>query len=304
MDLNEIIRTLKSQSLIDYNAYQAELQALEEKRLKTIAEVKKKTMLIVGMVVFTFAFAKYLGLLAVLAMFYVLIKIDFRYLHKPGRIKAEAKKKLLAKVLAELDMSYNSEMDWKKIKPFGGLSLLPSDKYSKIYAMQDEVKGKINGIDFQFLEAMLTEEYAPHMLFIKVGFYKDFDGITIATNDLTEAGNKLTSGSRIGERVKLEDPAFEKKFAAYSTDQIEARYLLTPAFMKRVSEVSDRNDIYKLRLAFHKKNILISVQSHKNLFEGDEEFVNSPEYIKSLQDDLILVFEIIRDIGVIKGTKI
>jgi len=36
------------------------------------------------------------------------------------------------------------------------------------------------------------------------------------------------------KRVGLVDPVFEKIFEAYGTDQVEARYLLTPTFMQRL----------------------------------------------------------------------
>ena len=34
--------------------------------------------------------------------------------------------------------------------------------------------------------------------------------------------------------MKLENPDFEKTFDVYSTDQIEARYLLSPSMMERL----------------------------------------------------------------------
>ena len=36
--------------------------------------------------------------------------------------------------------------------------------------------------------------------------------------------------------IKLEDPEFEKLFAVYGDDQIEARYILTPALMQAAWE--------------------------------------------------------------------
>lgn len=51
------------------------------------------------------------------------------------------------------------------------------------------------------------------------------------------------------ERVKLEDVSFERQFEVFSDNQIEARYLLTTAFMERMSEV---------KKAFQGKNIQFS----------------------------------------------
>ena len=40
------------------------------------------------------------------------------------------------------------------------------------------------------------------------------------------------------QRVRLEDPTFEARYEVYSTDQIEARALLTPAFMERFTALA------------------------------------------------------------------
>ena len=40
-------------------------------------------------------------------------------------------------------------------------------------------------------------------------------------------------------RIRLEDPRFEKRFEVYGSDQIEARALLTPAFMERFTALAE-----------------------------------------------------------------
>ena len=59
--------------------------------------------------------------------------------------------------------------------------------------------------------------------FFIADFQKDFQGHT------TILRNSLFKLSSSGSRVKLENPDFEKTFDVYSTDQIEARYLLSPS---------------------------------------------------------------------------
>ena len=59
-------------------------------------------------------------------------------------------------------------------------------------------------------------------------FHKDFKGKTTILRDRLF---KL----RFGEsRVKMENPDFENTFDVYSTDQVEARYLITPFMMERL----------------------------------------------------------------------
>lgn len=64
---------------------------------------------------------------------------------------------------------------------------------------------------------------------------KKFEGKTVVLKD----SGWLNLFKKIGrpERVKLEDVSFERQFEVFSDNQIEARYLLTTAFMERMSEV-------------------------------------------------------------------
>ncbi|MGM8892158.1 DUF3137 domain-containing protein, partial [Psychrobacter sp. 1Y1] len=66
--------------------------------------------------------------------------------------------------------------------------------------------------------------------------------------------------------VKLEDPIFEKQFDVFSTDQIEARYLLTVTFMERLQALSASFD-NKIQCAFYQNKLLIMLGSKDNRFE-------------------------------------
>lgn len=79
-------------------------------------------------------------------------------------------------------------------------------------------------------------------LFFKADFNKDFDGLTIVVPKQKgfkgfsfgkEKRNKL-------EEVELEDMDFMDKFTVRTTDQILARYILTPNFMNRLLNFSNR----------------------------------------------------------------
>ena len=69
-----------------------------------------------------------------------------------------------------------------------------------------------------------------------------------------------------GELVKLEDPEFEKMFVVYGTNQIEARYILTPALMRKIIDFARKVD-KKLCISFVDSKINIAVINEKGLFE-------------------------------------
>jgi len=66
--------------------------------------------------------------------------------------------------------------------------------------------------------------------------------------------------------VKLENPEFESFFQVYSTDQIEARYILTPKIMESLVKIKKqfKNDIY---FSFSGTRIYMALKSDQNLFE-------------------------------------
>ena len=67
--------------------------------------------------------------------------------------------------------------------------------------------------------------------------------------------------------IKLEDTKFEKRFNVYSSDEIEARYLVTPAFMERFYNLKTAFGARKVKCSFSKEQLLIAIYTNKNLFE-------------------------------------
>lgn len=69
------------------------------------------------------------------------------------------------------------------------------------------------------------------------------------------------------EKIKLEDPVFSRKFKVFSEDQVEARYLVTTAFMERFLRLNTAFGTNKAKCAFFDNNILFAISTGKNLFE-------------------------------------
>lgn len=97
---------------------------------------------------------------------------------------------------------------------------------------------------------------------------KRFSGHTIVKEDRGKIGNWLIDSFNKMEAVALEDPRFEDRFEVYSNDQVEARYLLTPAFMERLYAVSQAFDDAKLRACFRDDQLYLLIPYHSDLFEA------------------------------------
>lgn len=97
---------------------------------------------------------------------------------------------------------------------------------------------------------------------------KRFNGHTIIKEDLGGAFNWIRDKTNKLEAVRLEDPKFEDRFEVYSSDQVEARYLLTPAFMERMLSVADAFGKARLRACFRDDRLYMLIPYRQNLFEA------------------------------------
>ena len=72
---------------------------------------------------------------------------------------------------------------------------------------------------------------------------------------------------RYKDRIHLEDVEFEKYYDAYSNDQIEARYMLTTAFIQRMTQLAKKESGKNISICFEKGYVYIAVESNKDWFE-------------------------------------
>ncbi|HRR06636.1 MAG TPA: DUF3137 domain-containing protein, partial [Victivallales bacterium] len=218
--------------------------------------------------------------------------------------KLDYKFKLIQKIVKFINpgLSYN---------PSGGI---PQSKYmmSKIftkvpdrYRAEDYVSGKLDKTFIEFSE--IHSEYKTETrdkngvkhehwhtifrgIFIIADFNKDFRGRTLVLPDIAEKfmgflGQILQSWNLARDQlVKLEDPEFEKLFVVYSTDQIEARYILSTSLMRKLIEFNHKaKNIYnaKTYFSFVGSKLFVAISSSKNLFE--------PPIMKAVNEKKILI---------------
>lgn len=182
---------------------------------------------------------------------------------------------------------------------FTNAGIVPGHRES---ALEDRIAGTHSGVSFQLCEANLRKRDGGetrnvfHGLLLIYSFPRTFHGQTVVLPDLSLAGNLVHGAMRSGERVTLEDPRFEEKFEVYSTDQVEARYLLNPRFMERLTELSGHfNTSWALHAAFDGNDLLISIRATKNMFEGGGllEPALARKRANDLLEELKLIFSII-----------
>lgn len=102
---------------------------------------------------------------------------------------------------------------------------------------------------------------------IRFSMNKNFEGITIIRpkESCCSDNYKDLKKAKLSE-VKLEDPEFAKKYVVYSTDQVEARYLITTSFMERFKMIENAFASEFAYCSFKGKSIYIAPHTGTDLF--------------------------------------
>ena len=69
------------------------------------------------------------------------------------------------------------------------------------------------------------------------------------------------------KQIQLEDIKFAKKFKVFSEDEVEARYLVTTAFMERFLKLTTSFGTKNAKCAFFNNKVMFAISTRKNLFE-------------------------------------
>lgn len=186
-------------------------------------------------------------------------------------------------------------VDYDKLYSTG---IMPKYHYSH---SEDLVKGIYKNVSIELYELILKykerNKNIPQFegLIIQLTMNKKFKGHTIIKNDRGALVNFLSATSSSLERVRLEDSRFEGEFDVFSTDQVEARYLLTPAFMERFRKLKAVSRSTQIEAAFLNNNLILKIALSYNRFEPSSilEPATFEEDIKIILDEMEVIFEII-----------
>jgi hypothetical protein len=149
------------------------------------------------------------------------------------------------------------------------------------YRSEDLVFGTVGRTTLEFSEVLAEKKHKDSKgrtswstifrgVFLVADFNKHFHGETVVRPDFAERllgrfGQAL-QGLGNSTLVKLEDPEFERAFVVHSSDQVEARYILSPALMQRILAFSAK---VKTRpaLSFCQSRLFLALSESRNLFE-------------------------------------
>lgn len=213
-----------------------------------------------------------------------------------GRKFAE---ELSARVFGHFGYIYSPDVPESFLRPFEECHLLPG--YDRV-SLEDHVRGEVTGVPFELAEAFLEKKVRRDKrddydlvfrgLVARYRFPKRFSGRTVVRGDRGLLNALGHAGVR-GERVRLEDPRFEEMFEVFSDDQVEARYLLTPAFMERLSSLGEKSEA-PLQAAFDGEELLLVIDGRRGYFAQPSSWhdLRRNDHIHAFVEDIAFIREI------------
>ena len=259
-----------------------ELEKLEVIRK---AQVKRQLYIIIALVVsIVGGVATLIPFMVIVFLFVSLILyfVLFGFHRQRFDFKSQYKSTVISKLISFLEpgLTYTSHQ------------YIPQTRYSyskiflqspDIYSGEDLVQGNIEKTAIQFCELHTQDRRTDSRgrttyvtifkgVFFIADFNKNFSGQTFVLSDFGERFlgffGKLFQDINMARPsvVRLEDPEFEKYFAVYSTDEVEARYILSTSLMQRLLEFRKKANA-AIQLSFIDSNIFLAVPMRQNLFE-------------------------------------
>lgn len=161
----------------------------------------------------------------------------------------------------------------------------------------DEFVGEYQGVKFRMSETRfrVNEHIGFTGVILAFEANKSFESHTIIVSKLAPDRHRSLNL----EPVILEDPKFCRDYNVYSSDQTEARYLITPSFMERFRKLKVAFKTTDIACAFFKNKVIFALDNEglsglsKNLFEIDaySAFTDDREAINIFYNELTSVLD-------------
>ena len=135
--------------------------------------------------------------------------------------------------------------------------------------------------------------YTYRGMFCWLRFKKSLQGHTvILTNNQSSKLNRFFGQSfKEEEKIELEDPRFTDEFIVYSTDQIEARYVLSAALMERIVELKNKFN-QPILLSFRNREMYLAVKNVNGIFSFPAGKLDDVKIIEELGHDIQTALDI------------
>ena len=130
-------------------------------------------------------------------------------------------------------------------------------------------------------------------MFCWLSFKKALNGHTVilTNNQSTKINRYFSSNFKAEEKINLEDPRFNNQFIVYSTDQVEARYVLSIALMERIVALKEKFN-QPIILSFQNKEMFLAVENENGIFSFPSGDLSTKKIVEELANDIETALEI------------
>jgi hypothetical protein len=217
--------------------------------------------------------------------------------------KKDFENKLKTKCLNSLIKAFGDDFWWgtkANIQEYTIENSRLFDRFDSI-SYDDNFTGTYKDVKVDISEVKMTrtEDIGEHErtvtvfdgLLVSFDMNKNFTGQTVIIRD-----RLLFGGSHQGlEKAAMEDPAFEKIYDVYSDDQIESRYLITPAFIERYMNIRSVFKTDDVKCSFNNNKILLAIGAGKDFFSIGSLWkpVTDTKQFQTLLEEFIAVLSLV-----------
>lgn len=212
-----------------------------------------------------------------------------------SKLASKVKVDVIDAFCASLKLRYNVVGGPSRFETYLSLKLIEKPDDSKF---EDYFEGVRSGCAFELNEATLTKgsgknrETVFRGQMLRVAYPHKFLGVTVVLRDSGWLNRFDCPPGLV--KVALEDPHFEKIFEVFGSDQVEARAILTPAFMQHLVDLEQAYAGNHTRCAFTDGDLLIAIEA-PNRFEigGMFSTLVDRKRVETIAHDIGAVFQLI-----------
>ena len=184
---------------------------------------------------------------------------------KRRNFRSNFKSRIVASIAKSFGLSYDES---------GGLT---ADEFFEIYdcyineqSSEDMMSGEVQGVRVRF-----SDFYAAEKVRTKNGTRTDvkFQGVLFVADfhkrlncEVRVCHKNSRNLRKYGQRANMDDVKFEEFFDVYTTDQVGARYALTPLLMQRLTEVYLRLGS-QINAVLREDKIYVAIETWRDNFE-------------------------------------
>lgn len=184
---------------------------------------------------------------------------------KRRNFRSNFKNRVVASIAKSFGLSYDEN---------GGLT---ADEFFEIYdcyineqSSEDMMSGEVQGVRVSF-----SDFYAAEKVRTKNGTRTDvkFHGVLFVADfhkrlncEVRVCHKNSRNLRRCGQRANMDDVKFEEFFDVYTTDQVGARYALTPLLMQRLTEIYLRLGS-QINAVLREDKIYVAIETWRDNFE-------------------------------------